>query len=175
MDPLLGTGSAGGPIIADRVVVASGGDGTVYGFNRSSGTIEWTVPAIERIPSVLRGPLPLPERSTSPDYRPLVRRAQTFVVGSLKGDVVAYNLATRRELWRYLDESNGSVAFAIESDDLSVYVPFASGRQIALALSNGGVRWRTPNSTDGFSWPAASDGQRVFLAGAKGGFVAFRR
>jgi outer membrane protein assembly factor BamB len=174
-DPLLGTGSAGGPIIADPVIVASAGDGTVYGFNRSSGAIEWTVPPIDRIPSILRGPLPLPETSTSPDYRPLVQRGQTLVVGSLKGDVVAYDLATRRERWRYLDEANGSVAFAIESDDLLVYVPFVSGRQIALSLSNGAVRWRTPNLTDGFSWPAAYSGGRVFMAGAKGGFVAFRR
>ena len=175
VDPLLGTGSTGGPIIADRVVVASSGNGTVYGFDRTSGSIVWTVPSIDTIPTIIRGPLALPETSTGPDYRPLARSGQIVIVGSLKGDVVAYDLATRQERWRYLDASNGSVAFAIASDDQSVYVPFVSGRHVALALSNGAERWRTSNAADGFSWPSASDGTRIFMAGDKGGFIAIRR
>ncbi len=174
-DQRLGTGSAGGPIIADRVVVASSGDGTVYGFDRHRGHVVWTLPPIDTIPAIVRGPQPLPPTASAPDYRPLVRAGGTLVVGSLRGDVVAYDLETRRERWRYLDSSNGSVAFGMAIDGDSVYVPFVSGRHVALALSTGMERWRTARAAEGFRWPAASDGGRIFLAGEKGGLIAIRQ
>lgn len=174
-DPLLGTGSAGGPILAGGLVIAASGDGRVYAFDRGTGAIAWTLPAIEGVQAILRGPLPLPDTTTSPDYRPLSRSGPFLFVGSLKGPVVAYELATRRERWRYLDPSQGSVSFGLASDRRSVYVPFASGRQVALAISTGHERWRTADSADGLVWPSASSRTHVFMAGGKGGFVALRQ
>ena len=174
-DPLLGTGSAGGPVLTDTAVIASSGDGTVYGFNRTNGSILWTLPPILMVPPILQGPVTLPTMSAGADYRPLARTGQTLVVGSLKGHVVAYDLATRLQRWRYLDDWSGSVSFALVSDNLSVYVPFVSGRHIALNVSTGGERWRTTDARDDFLWPAAPTSDRVYLAGGKGGFVALRR
>ena len=171
-DPLLGTGSAGGPIVAGEVVVASSADGRVFGLDRMTGASLWTLPSVDTISPILRGPFPQPPSASGPDYRPLARSGPLLFVGSLKGDVIAYELATRRERWRFLDGSQGSVSFALSSNERSVYVPFVSGRQVALVAATGAERWRTADAADGFRWPSASNRTQLFMAGAKGGFVA---
>ena len=65
--------------------------------------------------------------------------------------------------------------FGLSSDDRSVYVPYASGRHVALDQFTGAERWRTTDARDAFNWPAMSIDNFVYLAGGKGGFVAFLR
>lgn len=176
-DPLLGAGSAGGPVLTERLVIAASGDGRIYAFDRADGAIRWTLPAIDYIPPLLQGPfpMPVPAGGSGADYRPLVIIGRTLVAGSLKGHVIAYDLETLREQWRYFDERSGSVSFGLAADERAVYVPFYSGRHVALSLRSGGEVWRTHDPADGFNWPAASDRRRVYLAGDKGGYVAIER
>ena len=125
------------------------------------------------MPSILQGPFPRPASATHADYRPLTIAGRTLIAGSLTGRVIAYDLISHREQWKYVDEKSGSIAFAISSDNQAAYVPFVSGRQVAINLSNGLERWRT-GFEDGFDWPVISLGGRVYLAGDTGGFVALR-
>jgi len=173
-DPLLGTGSTGNPIFAGDLVIASSGDGTIFGFDRAKGHVRWTIPPIKGLPPILQGPFPLPDTSGA-DYRPLARTWQTLFAGSLKGPVVAYDLNTLKEKWRYDDPHTGSVSFGLVSDDRYVYVPYASGRQVALDQSDGAVHWQTADASDGFYWPVTSTDGLVYLAGGRGGFVAVYR
>lgn len=166
-DPLLGTGAAGGPLLYDGVVLAARGDGGIVAFDRRTGIVRWTLPSIDTVPAVLRGPFPLPPPGSSPDYRPLALSGAVLVAGSLKGDVVAWDLRTRRERWHVLDPSLGSVAYGLSVDRDVVYAPFGAGRQVALSVLTGRERWRTADG-DRFFWPAASDGRRVFMGGAGG-------
>jgi outer membrane protein assembly factor BamB len=172
-DPLLGTGSTGHPILAGDVVIASAGDGTIYGFDRLKGFIRWTLPPLTTIPPQIQGPFPLPD-GPGADFRPLATTWRTLFVGSLRGPVIAYDLTTLREKWRYYDPQSGSVSFGLVSDDRAVYVPYASGHHVALDQFTGAVRWRTA-APDSFIWPALSVDSYVYLAGGQGGFVAFRR
>lgn len=174
-DPLLGTGSAGGPVLTDSLVIASSGDGTIHALDRRRGTVRWVAPAVAHYawPSPETGPQP-PPPTPSADHRPLALAGRLLVSGSLSSHVVAYDLASGRERWRQLDRPSGSVAFALTADDRQVYVPYVSGRHVALDSSNGTERWRT-ESRDGFSWPASAMDDRVYLAGTRGGFVAYRR
>lgn len=174
-DPLLGTGAAGGPLLVNDLVIAAAGNGVVYAFDRHDGSIRWRLPAVSGLPPVLRGPLPLPEAVEGADFRALTFAGGTLVAGSLHGRVTAYDIYTRRELWRYDGSWSGSVGFGLHADRRSVYVPLVSGRHVALDLATGMERWRTADPRDGLSWPAASDGQRVFLAGSSGGYVAVAR
>jgi len=173
-DPLLGTGSAGNPIFAGDLVIASSGDGTIFGFDRAKGFVRWTIPPIKGLPPILQGPFPLPDTSGA-DYRPLARTWRTLFVGSLKGPVVAYDLNTLKEKWRYDDPHTGSVSFGLVSDDRYVYVPYASGRQVALDQTDGAVHWQTADASDGFYWMVTSTDGFVYLAGGRGGFVAAYR
>jgi outer membrane protein assembly factor BamB len=173
-DPLLGTGSTGNPIFAGDLVIASSGDGTIFGFDRAKGFLRWTIPPLKGLPPILQGPFPLPDTSGA-DYRPLARTWRTLFVGSLKGPVVAYDLSTLTEKWRYDDPHSGSVSFGLVSDDRYVYVPYASGRHVALDQSNGALHWQTYDASDGFYWMATSTDGLVYLAGGRGGFVAVYR
>jgi hypothetical protein len=67
------------------------------------------------------------------------------------------------------------VALGISGDDAMAYVPYISGRHVALSSADGKERWRTADTSDGFSWPAASDERHVYMAGERGGFVAVKR
>jgi outer membrane protein assembly factor BamB len=173
-DPLLGTGSMGNPIFAGDLVIASSGDGTIFGFDRAKGFIRWTIPPIPGLPPILQGPFPLPDTSGA-DYRPLARAWRTLFVGSLKGPVIAYDLSTLKEKWRYDDLHSGSVSFGLVSDDRYVYVPYASGRHVSLDQSDGTEHWKTADASDGFYWMATSTDGFVYLAGGRGGFVAVYR
>ena len=173
-DPLLGTGSAGSPILVGDLVIAASGDGTIYGFDRAKGFIRWTIPPIPGLPAILQGPFPLPDVS-GPDYRPLASAGRNLFAGSMKGPVIAYDLTTLREKWRYDDPQSGSVAFGLVSDDRYVYVPYLSGRHVALDQFTGQEHWQTPDARDGFIWMANPIDGLVYLAGSQGGFVAFER
>jgi outer membrane protein assembly factor BamB len=173
-DPQIGTGSTGNPILVGDLVIASSGDGTIYAFDRAAGFIRWTIPPIAGLPQILQGPFPLPD-SPGPDYRPLANSGRMLFVGSLKGPVIAYDLTTQQEKWRYENPHDGSVSFGLVSDDRYVYVPYASGHHVALDQSTGAEHWQTPDARDGFVWRANAIDGFVYLAGGHGGFVAFDR
>jgi outer membrane protein assembly factor BamB len=173
-DPQIGTGSTGNPILVRGLVIASSGDGTIYAFDRADGSIRWTIPPIPGLPPILQGPFPLPD-SSGPDYRPLASNGRTLFAGSLKGAVIAYDITTQKEKWRYDDPHTGSVSFGLVCDDRYVYTPYASGHHVALDQLNGRERWKTPDARDGFVWMANAIDGFVYLAGGHGGFVAFNR
>ena len=91
--PITWHGLNGESDFAGDVVIASSGDGTVYGFDRAKGFIRWAIPPIPGLPPILQGPFPLPDTSGA-DYRPLARTWRTLFVGLLKGPVIAYDLET---------------------------------------------------------------------------------
>lgn len=172
-DPLLGTGFASGPIFADDAVIASCADGSIYGFSRADGAIRWRIPGLGSVPDIVKGPLPLPPDAAGADYRGLAFDAPLLVAGSLKGPIVAYDVRSQREVWRYVDRRSGSALFGLASDGRSVYVPFASGHHVAIDLRIGMERWRT-DYADAFTWRAAFDNLRVYLSGDRG-YVAVVR
>lgn len=47
------TGSAGGPVVVDGLVVAADGEGTIFGFDAVTGAIRWSIPWV---PIVTPGP-----------------------------------------------------------------------------------------------------------------------
>jgi outer membrane protein assembly factor BamB len=163
---VLSTRSAGGPLIYGRFVLATGATGIIHAFDRSDGSLQWSIAALD---------VPPPFGPTAQDHRPLARTGDTLFAGSLFGVVVAYDLRTRSELWRYGSLNEGSVNFRITSDDTAVYIPYLAGRLVALRVEDGRVRWRMPDGSAGFEWPASSLDDRVYAAASEGGFFAFRR
>jgi outer membrane protein assembly factor BamB len=114
-------------------------------------------------------------RSRAPveDFRPLATGGNTMVVGSLTGEVIAYDLATRVERWRAWPVQ-ASIAFGLGLEDQTVWVPYVSGHVVGLDLKTGRQRWRFGDSGEGFRWLPLVRGAGVFLSGATGGLVAFR-
>jgi outer membrane protein assembly factor BamB len=164
----LGSNSAGNLLLVDDLVVAATGYGVIYAFDRGDGSIRWSIPTLDRLPA---GYLISPDF----DFRPLARTGRTLFAGSLTGYLVAYNLDTRRELWRYAGPPYISVAFNISSDDRSVYVPYLGGRLIALDAVTGVERWRTGEAAGAFSFPLLPAADRLYVASSASGFYALRR
>lgn len=162
------SGSAGGPVLLEDEVLAASAEGIVYAFDRRTGSVRWTLPRWSTA-------APTPADPRERDFRPLARAGQRLLVGSLSGDVIAYDLRDRAERWRYTSARNGSIAFRMASDDRTVFVPYVDGCLVALDAEDGRERWRTSDAFTGFIWPPAIARDRVFAADAEGGFFAFAR
>lgn len=160
------TKAASTPVLHGDLVLAAGGNGTIYGLDRRDGSPRWSIPPLQ---------LPPPFGPVYADYRPLAVVGHTLVAGSLYGVVVAYDLRTLQEQWRFGGIFEGSVNVVLTADGEVVYVPFIAGRLVALNVSDGSVRWRIADHTPQFLWAATPDGGRVYAASSYGGFYAFRR
>ena len=165
-DASLGTNWAGGPIVVEDEVIVSSGDGNIHAFDIASGALRWTIPKVS-------GPSPFPVAADH-DFRPLALAGQLLVCGSLTGQIVAYDRASREERWRFTATGLGSSAFRIAAMRDVAYVPFANGRLVALRISDGRELWRIGDWTSGFLWPPAARGDTILLAGAGDGMSAVR-
>jgi outer membrane protein assembly factor BamB len=153
-------GVIGPALLAGDLAVAVDREGGIHALDRLSGAERWTMTDI-------RG------RAQTEDFRPLASVANTLVVGSLTGEVIAYELATRAERWRAWPVQ-ASIAFGLGIDAQTVWVPYVSGQVVGLDLITGRQRWRFGDSGEGFRWVPALFGEDVFLSGALGGLVAMR-
>jgi outer membrane protein assembly factor BamB len=93
------------------------------------------------------------------------------VAGSLSGEVVGYDLATRQEIWSAWPLQS-SVAFAMTTSGTEVYVPYVTGQIVALDARDGHQLWRLGDHGEGFRWPPVVAGPTMVLSGAFGGVVA---
>ena len=164
----LGTNAAGNPLLIDDTVVAATGYGFIYCFDRTDGSIRWSIPKLSGLPA---------DYLVSPDFdfRPLARTGRLLFAGSLTGFVTAYDIDTRREVWRRAGPRYISVAFNISSDDQSVYAPYLGGNLVAFDAVTGVERWRTGEAAGAFSFPVLPAGHRLFVASSASGFYALRR
>jgi outer membrane protein assembly factor BamB len=159
-----GAGRAGviGPVllVGDLVLVVDRG-GVIHGLDRGSGETRWVV---------------ADGRSRAPveDFRPLAVGGRTLVVGSLTGEVIAYDLSTRSKHWQAWPVQ-ASVAFGLGVDDGTVWVPYVSGQVVGLDAGTGRERWRFGDQGEGFRWLPLVRGTDILLSGATGGLVALRR
>jgi outer membrane protein assembly factor BamB len=155
------TAWAGGPVTWNHLVVAAASTGSIYAFDWRDG-------------SLVRSMASPQTRDVAQDFLPMVVLRDSLVVGSLTGLVVAYQLPSFQERWRYSPSEAGSVLFGMTADRNSVLVPYAGGRLVRLDLDNGRVRWTTQRESGVFAWPPAVDGRDVYTVGETS-VTAFRR
>lgn len=158
---------AGGPVVAADFVFAAASDGAVYALDRATGSIRWSLPAIAHDDT-------LPASSPGEDLRPMTLQSRILIVGSATGLLTAIDVDRRREAWRFTAPRDGSIAFRIESDDRAVYVPYLSGRLVAVSLATGRELWRTGGSGIRFFWPPAVYRGALYLTTEEGLYAAVR-
>ncbi len=161
------TNLAGGPIVVDDLVFGSAGDGNIYAFDLATGGLRWALPRLANLVEDHQTAV-----GTDTDHRAIVRAGRLVIAGSITGYVVAYDIDTRAERWRFYDGKSGSTMFWFAADDRLAYVPFFGGFIVALDLATGAERWRTGDFMKGFLWPPAPAGDRIYLGGAYAGFHA---
>lgn len=154
----------GGPVVSGDLVVASSGDGRVWVLDRTTGTVRWTLPALQgRLDAIIQ--------PGEQDIRPLGLAGRTLLIGSTTGYVVAYDLDERRERWRYAGGRLGSNWGTIAANADLAFAPYISGYLTAIDLRTGELRWRTDDWLQGFSWTPALTG-RLAIAASKQGLWA---
>jgi outer membrane protein assembly factor BamB len=151
-----GAGTGGAPLAAGGTIVVPRTDGPVDAFDLVDGQLRWTLPA-----AVPRDPL----QQLARDIRPLALSDGLLVVGSLTGDVVAYDLRDRRERWRYADGPDGAAALRLRASGSTVFAPFTDGSLVAIDAITGRERWRAGGADAPMEWPPATDGWLVFVSG----------
>jgi outer membrane protein assembly factor BamB len=164
----LATNSAGGPVLHGGVAVASSGDGQIYAFDLETGEIRWSLPRVSDLPP---GALLSPER----DFRPLAVSGSTLLSGSLTGIVLAFDLSTRQQRWRFHSPQSGSTVFRMTADDDALYLPYFSGELVVIDVESGRERWRVGDWKQGFLWAPLVWKDRVFASATGLGFYAFGR
>lgn len=160
--PQLAPSFAGGLVLADGVVVAASGDGTIYGLDTTNGVIRWSVPAVSAM------------SAQRPDFRALARSGRRLIAGSLSGVLICYDLDTLQERWRLPADHNDSVGFRVSTDEDLVYVPYLSGQMVAIDAEKGSELWRVGDGNRRFPWAPDAFADRVFAAGSSGLF-SFQR
>jgi outer membrane protein assembly factor BamB len=145
--------SAGGPVINGDLIVVAKRSGQIVGFERQTGRPCWQLPRIPRRES---------------DFRALAITDRTLIAGSLTGMVIAYNIDSRREIWRYVAAELGSASFKIAVDQDVVFVPFLSGNLIALNAKTGKEQWRLSAGGAGSTWLPAIYARMIFVANERG-------
>jgi outer membrane protein assembly factor BamB len=164
----LATNSAGGPVLYGRVVIASSGDGQIYAFDLENGEIRWSLPRVSDLPPAA---LLSPDR----DFRPLAISGSTLLSGSLTGVILAFDLSTRQQRWRFHSPWSGSTVFRMTADDDELYLPYFSGELVVLDVASGRERWRVGDWKQGFLWAPFLWKDRVFASATGSGFYAFGR
>jgi outer membrane protein assembly factor BamB len=159
------TGFGGGPVISGESIVASSGDGRIFGFDCGSGQIRWALPRIVRADGRLQ----------DRDWRALAVSGSVLVAGSVSGVVTAIDLNTLTEKWRFVHPDGGSIALQLIADDESVYVPHLGGLLVAIDIRDGKERWQIGGFTDGFSWAPAIAGGMVYASASRAGLFALPR
>lgn len=153
--------ASGGPVIADDVVISTSGDGVIRAYDLRTGTPRWSIPRLSAIDA----------RGFKEDVRYLALAGTTLLAGSqLTGEIVAYDIGTRRERWRYPGKHGSSLELTVDRG--AVYVPYFGGRLVALSLDTGRERWRMGDNAAGFRWPPLAIGTRLYVAGTRAGLFA---
>lgn len=150
-----GAGAGGAPLVAGDTVVVPRTDGPVEGVALADGQRRWTLPA-----AVPRSP----RQELARDIRPLALAGELLIVGSLTGDLVAYDLRDRRERWRYADGPDGAAALRLRASGSTVFAPFTDGSLVAIDGVTGRERWRAGGAEAPMEWPPATDGRLVFVS-----------
>lgn len=154
---------AGRPVVVEELVLVADQGGSVHAFGARTGQQVWVIP-------------PLDALGGQPDFRPLAVAGRVLVAGSLSGEVVAYDMPSRRVRWRWRPAGIApvSVAFELVARFGVVYVPYLSGRVVALRLSDGVRLWDFGSGGGSFTWVPLVESSAIYLAGAKAGLFAFR-
>jgi outer membrane protein assembly factor BamB len=140
--------------VARGVAAIASGDGSVYGISVDDGTLRWR--------------FPLPPGPSAFAQSPAATDGERFFIGAWDRHVYALDVATGREVWRYLATPSGfyySAAIAAPAvADGRLFIPSNDNVLHALDPVTGTPLWLQTSSGDkfGYSSPAVV-GNRIYI------------
>jgi hypothetical protein len=102
------------------------------------------------------------------DFRQIVASGTTLFASSFSGWFIAYDLPSRKELWRVVNTNGAANASALVSDGSFVYVVNGNGHLCAMSAKSPQMVWDFGSFQDGFVASVALAQNRVFVSGITG-------
>ncbi len=175
-DALGATGPASGfsgprssPTVAEGKVVTLGVRGVLSCLDAASGKLLWRKDDF---------PGALPRFFTSASPIVVGGLCVAEVGGGDKGGIVAYDLATGDEKWRWTGDSPAYASpVLLTAGDARFVVAQTETKMLALALVDGKLVWEAPFAVQGRGYNAATpvvDGQTIIYSGSGRGTTAVR-
>lgn len=156
----IGVGSAGGPVLSGRRIVAADSSGRITAVDRETGERAWELPPLRASGSAWA-------QASSMDYRSLAVVGSTLVASSLSGAVVGIGMDTRRERWRFWDERLGAAGFAVATGRDGVWIPFMGG-VVQLDPATGREMQRLGDTSRKNAWPPLEIANWVYDSAPRG-------
>jgi outer membrane protein assembly factor BamB len=149
----------GGAVVADGLVIASAGDGRIYGLDTASGEVRWTAPQV-------------PNYDTG-DFRALALSQDLVIASSSSGHGTGIDAATGAIVWSKVIDGASLTYHVAADDEIAV---FSTSELIAVNPQTGSVLWRTGTGKQGgdFWGYSAAAPDRVFGNGIDG-FYALKK
>jgi outer membrane protein assembly factor BamB len=145
----IGDGPAAPALATHGLAVIAATSGAILARRLDTGRTAWRLPAIA------------PGKR---DVRALAIAADTLVVGSVHGQIRAYDVRDRRERWRVASAADGA-PLRLKATGSLVLAPFTSGALVALSIEDGGERWRLAPPDNRLGWPPAVSEDLLVAAG----------
>ena len=175
-DALGATGPAAGfsgprcsPTVTDGKVVTLGVRGMLSCLDAAKGTVLWRK-------DDFKGATPRFQTSASPIVAGGLCIAQ--LGGGENGSIVAYDLATGEEKWKWAGDSPAYASPVLLTVSGAKYVVAETEKKlVALALADGKQAWETPFAVPGRGYNAATpivDGQTIIYTGSGRGATAVK-
>lgn len=161
----IGATCFGSPAFWQTLVIQPQSDGRVFAFDRLTGEVRWTAPAVHN-------------KAVSSQTKRLAAVGGNVLIvtnTAVPGMIVAYDPSTGRELWRRSDY--GDSLYPPSMDETTAYVDHG---WIFAAYDNasGAIRWQTPASLSDpatmLMGTAIISSDRIFIGGRDGSY-ALRR
>ena len=141
----------GGAIVTNGLVIASAGDGQIYGMDTATGAVRWTAPRVANYPTG--------------DFRALALSGEVAVASSSSGRATGLDVLTGAMVWTSVVW--GALLTNHVAADAQVAL-FSTSELIAIYLQQtGSIRWRTGVGKQGgdFWGYAGVTPDRVFANG----------
>ena len=164
-----------GVAVAPTLVIAASQDGTVYGLDRQTGDVRYTLPKTLFVTQGFTAP--------DQDLRPLIATGQTVLVGSTSGFITALAANDLHKLW-ITNFSRGTV-WDMQADGSRVYASYLGGQLAVFQLSDGNAVWWVdrfdlrPAGDEGTAYAPAIDSNplysRIYTGGVREVYSFSRR
>ncbi len=161
-------GPRSSPVVADGKVVTLGVRGTLSCLDAGKGTLLWRKDDLQGWPRFFTGMSPLAVDGM----------CVAQLGGSDNGIIVAYDLATGNEKWKWTGEGPAYASpVLLTVDGVKLVVAETDKSLVALTAADGKEVWKTPFTASGMSYNAATpiaDGQILIYCGQGRGAKAVK-
>lgn len=152
------------------LVIASSLSGRIFGLDRATGVVRWSLPGVGDRPSssISRG------NPMTSDFRNIVVAGSHLFASSYSGWFITYDLQTQREIARTDPKIEGTQGSPIVTDGDKVYTVYLTGAVVVFSAKDGSIASMAGRAGGPLIIEVTLAADRFFVP-ADDGFYAYRK